>query len=182
MISVNTEEKNYISCIQRRIIKIMSRALTQLEIDEKFMAQALKEAQKAYDKDEVPVGVVIVKDGKIIARAHNTKEETQDALHHSELLAIHKACKKVQSWRLIGCDIYVTMEPCYMCSGAIVNSRINRVVFGAFDPKAGCCGSIYNLVQDKNFNHRVKEVVGGVLEKECSGILSKFFAGKRKKG
>lgn len=160
----------------------MSKILTQEQIDQKFMLQALKEAQKAYEKDEVPVGVVIVQDGKVIARAHNIKEQTQDALHHSELLAIHKACKKLQSWRLTDCDIYVTLEPCYMCSGAIVNARIRRVIFGASDSKAGCCGSIYNLVQEKKFNHRVKEIVGGVLKEECAGLLSKFFAEKRQKG
>lgn len=159
----------------------MKKELTQEQIDEKFMLQAYKQAELAYEKDEVPVGVVIVKDGKIIARAHNSKEITQDALQHSELLAIRKACKKLQSWRLIDCDLYVTLEPCYMCAGAIVNARIKRVIFGAYDKKAGCCGTIYNLVQDKNFNHRVKEVKGGVLEKQCGEILSKFFAEKRVK-
>jgi len=159
----------------------MKKELTQNEIDEKFMLQALKQAQTAYEKDEVPVGVVIVKDGKVIARAHNSKEETQDALQHSELLAIRKACKKLESWRLIDCDLYVTLEPCYMCAGAIVNARIRRVIFGAYDKKAGCCGTIYNLVQDKNFNHRVKEVKGGVLEAECAKILSDFFSQKRVK-
>lgn len=151
-----------------------------VDVDEKFMRQALKEAQKAFDEDEVPVGVVIVKDGKVIAKAHNTREKAQDALNHSELLAIRKACKKLQSWRLIDCDIYVTLEPCYMCAGAIVNARINRVVFGAFDKKAGCCGTLYNIVQDKRFNHRVKEVKGGVLENECAQIISQFFSQKRK--
>lgn len=151
-----------------------------VDVDEKFMRQALKEAQKAFDEDEVPVGVVIVKDGKVIAKAHNTREKAQDALNHSELLAIRKACKKLQSWRLIDCDIYVTLEPCYMCAGAIVNARINRVVFGAFDKKAGCCGTLYNIVQDKRFNHRVKEVKGGVLENECAQIISHFFSQKRK--
>lgn len=170
----NMAGRNYILCVKRN--KPMRKIV---DVDEKFMKQALKEAQKAFDEDEVPVGVVIVKDGKVIARAHNTKEKTQDALHHSEILAIKKACKKLQSWRLIDCDIYVTLEPCYMCAGAIVNSRINRVIFGASDPKAGCCGTLYNLVQDKRFNHRVKEVKSGVLGEECSQIISQFFAQKR---
>jgi len=155
--------------------------ITQDKTDEKFMHKALKEAQKAFDEDEVPVGAVIVFEGKVIARAHNRRQHTQNALYHSEVMAIQKACKKIGSWRLIDCDLYVTLEPCYMCAGAIVNSRIRRVVFGAFDAKAGCCGTLYDLVQEPKFNHRVQESKGGVLEKECADILSKFFASKRNK-
>lgn len=122
--------------------------------EEKFMLDALKEADKAPAEHEVPVGAVVVCEGKIIARAHNRRENKQSATAHAELLAIEKACRKLKSWRLVGCELYVTLEPCPMCAGAIINSRIDAVYFGASDPKAGCCGSLYNLTGDVRFNHR----------------------------
>ena len=146
----------------------------------KFMKAALKEAQKAATKDEVPIGAVIVKDDKIIARGHNTRQQTQNAINHAEMIAIQKACKKVGSWRLIDCDIYVTLEPCPMCAGAIINSRLANVYFGAYDQKAGCTGTLYNLPVDERFNHR-SNVVGGIMEKECADMLSDFFKQKRAK-
>ena len=146
----------------------------------KFMKAALKEAQKAATKDEVPIGAVIVKDDKIIARGHNTRQQTQNAINHAEMIAIQKACKKVGSWRLIDCDIYVTLEPCPMCAGAIINSRLTNVYFGAYDQKAGCTGTLYNLSVDERFNHRAN-VVGGIMEKECADMLSDFFRQKRAK-
>ena len=143
-----------------------------------FMRFALQEAQKAADIDEVPIGAVIVKDNQIIAKAHNLRETLQDATAHAELLAIRKACEVLGTWRLIGCSLYVTLEPCPMCAGAIILSRVDRVVFGAKDPKGGACGSIVNLPADKRFNHR-PEVVEGVLADECGDILKKFFKSKR---
>ena len=149
-------------------------------MEEKFMKQALIEARKAYGKDEVPIGAVIVKDGKVIARGHNTRQQTQNAVNHAEIVAIQKACKKVGSWRLCGCDLYVTLEPCPMCAGACINSRLNAVYFGAYDAKAGCAGTLYNLPEDERFNHRLK-VEGGILQQECVKILSDFFKQKRQK-
>ena len=146
----------------------------------KFMKAALKEAQKAFDKNEVPVGCVIVKDNKIIARAHNLRESKKSVLAHAELIAIEKANKKLNSWILDGCTIYVTLEPCPMCAGAILQSRCTNLVFGAFEPKFGACGSIVNLLQDTNFNHQVK-ITSGVLQEECSNILKKFFQILRQK-
>ena len=149
-------------------------------MDEKFMKQALIEAQKAKQCDEVPIGAVIVKDGKVIARGHNTRQKTQNAINHAEIIAIQKACKKLGSWRLCDCDLYVTLEPCPMCAGACINSRINAVYFGAYDAKAGCAGTLYNLPQDERFNHRVK-VQGGIMQEECVKMLSDFFKEKRQK-
>ena len=149
-------------------------------MEEKFMKQALIEARKAYGKDEVPIGAVIVKDGKVIARGHNTRQQTQNAANHAEMIAIQKACKKVGSWRLCDCDLYVTLEPCPMCAGACINSRLNAVYFGAYDAKAGCAGTLYNLPEDERFNHRLK-VEGGILQQECVKILSDFFKQKRQK-
>ena len=143
-------------------------------MEEKFMKEALKEAKKAYDKLEVPVGCVIVKDGKIIAKAHNQKETKLDTTKHAEILAIQKASKKLESWRLIDCEMYVTLEPCTMCAGAIINSRIKKVYIGTMDEKTGACGSKLNLFTDYIFNHNV-EVETGVMKKECEQILKKFF-------
>ena len=140
-----------------------------------FMYLALKEAEKAYKKGEVPIGAIIVKDDKVIAKAYNLRQTTKNAVAHAEVLAIKKACKKLKTWHLVGCTLYVTLEPCPMCSGAIINSRIDRVVFGAFDNKAGCCGTLYNLPLDARFNHRPRQVVGGVLDKECGQMLTQFF-------
>ena len=143
-------------------------------MQEKYMKQALKEAQKAYEKLEVPVGAVIVKDGKIIARAHNQKETKLDTTKHAEILAIQKASKKLESWRLIDCEMYVTLEPCSMCAGAIINSRIKKVHIGASDEKTGAAGSVLNLFEDYTFNHKV-EIEKGIMQKECEEILKKFF-------
>ena len=146
---------------------------------EKFMKTALKEAQKAYDKLEVPVGCVIVKDGKIIARAHNLKETKNDTTKHAEILAIQKASKKLNSWRLIGCELYVTLEPCSMCAGAMIQSRIQKLYFGAEDYKTGAVGSVCNLLEDYPCNHHV-EVEKGILKDECEQILKNFFRDLRK--
>ncbi len=145
---------------------------------EKYMTYAYELAQKAYKKDEVPVGAVIVYNNKIIATGYNKRQKTQDATNHAEVIAIKKACKKLKTFRLNDCTIYVTLEPCVMCAGAIINARIGKVVFGAYDKKFGCCGSLYNLLGDKKFNHH-PEVVGGVMEQECSKILTDFFESKR---
>ena len=143
-------------------------------MEEKFMKEALKEAQKAYEKKEVPVGAVIVKDGKIIARAHNIKEEKNDTTKHAEILAISKASKKLQSWRLTDCEMYVTLEPCSMCAGACIGARIKKVYIGTMDLKTGSCGSVLNLLEDYTFNHKV-ELQTGILQKECEELLKKFF-------
>jgi tRNA(adenine34) deaminase len=144
-----------------------------------FMKLAIKEAKKAELIDEVPIGAVIVKDGKVIARAHNKKESKNQATRHAEIEAIEKATKKVNNWWLEDCDIYVTLEPCAMCAGALINSRLRNIYFGAYDKKAGCCGSLYNLPEDTRFNHRLK-VEGGILEEECASILTNYFKKKRK--
>ncbi len=143
------------------------------------MKAALAEAKKAYLIAEVPVGAVIVYNDKIIARGHNTREVDQSVLGHAELNAIKKANKKIGSWRLEECDIYVTLEPCPMCSGAIIQSRIKNLYFGAYDLKGGACGSVFNLF-DYSFNHKVN-VVGGVMEEECSRIIKDFFKELRQK-
>ena len=143
------------------------------------MKEALKEAKKAYDKLEVPVGAVIVKEGKIIARAHNLKETKYDTTKHAEILAIQKASKKLNNWRLIDCDMYVTLEPCSMCAGAIINSRIRKVYIGALDEKTGAAGSVLNLFEDFTFNHNV-EVEKGIMQEECETMLKNFFKMLRK--
>lgn len=148
-------------------------------MEEKFMKAALTEAKKAYDKLEVPVGAVIVKDRKIIARAHNLKETKNDTTKHAEILAIQKASKKLNSWRLIDCEMYVTLEPCSMCAGALINSRIKKVYIGASDQKTGAVGSVFNLLEDYTFNHKV-EYEKGVLQDECESILKEFFKELRK--
>lgn len=153
--------------------------IADLENKEKFMREALKEAKKAYDKLEVPVGAVIVKDGKIIARAHNLKETKFDTTKHAEILAIQKASKKLNSWRLLDCEMYVTLEPCSMCAGALINSRVKRVYIGANDEKTGAVGSVFNLLEDYTFNHKV-EVEKGILKNECEDILKRFFKMLRK--
>lgn len=142
--------------------------------DEYYMKEAIKEAKKAEGLNEVPIGAVIVYDGEIIARAHNLRETDQNALAHAELLAIDAACKQLGTWRLENAVLYVTLEPCPMCSGAIVLSRIKRTVYGAKDPKGGCAGTLMNLLQESRFNHQ-SEVVSGILEEECGELLSSFF-------
>lgn len=141
---------------------------------EKFMKVALREAQKAFDKEEIPVGAIIVKDGKIISKAHNKKETSKNATSHAEILAIEKACKKLNSWRLIDCEMYVTLEPCSMCAGALINSRISKIYIGTDDEKTGACGSKLNLLEDFKFNHIV-QVEKYILKEECSQILKDFF-------
>ena len=150
-----------------------------MEQKEHYMKQALKEAEKAYKKLEVPVGAVIVKDGKIIARAHNQKETRTDTTKHAEILAIQKASKKLESWRLIDCEMYVTLEPCSMCAGALINSRIKKVYIGASDKKTGAVGSVFNLLEDYTFNHKV-EYEKGILKEECENMLKDFFKELRK--
>ena len=149
-----------------------------MNIDEKFMKAALREAKKAYEKDEVPVGAVIVLNNKIIARGHNLREKSNDPTMHAEISAIRKACKKNKSWRLEGATIYVTVEPCAMCAGTILWTRMKKVVYGAKDLKGGALGTSFNLYEQPNLNH-YPEVCGGVLEEECSLLIKKFFKQKR---
>lgn len=150
-----------------------------MQENEKFMKEAIKEAKKAYNKLEIPVGAIIVKDGKIIARAHNVKEEKKDTTKHAEIIAIQKASKKLESWRLTGCEMYVTLEPCSMCAGALIQSRLKKVYIGAMDEKTGACGSVLNLLEDYKFNHIV-EAENGICKEECENILKKFFKELRK--
>ncbi len=148
--------------------------------DEKFMKEAIKQAKKAAAIDEVPIGCVIVCEGKIIARGYNKRNTMKTTLAHAELLAIRKACKKLGDWRVENCTMYITLEPCQMCAGAIVQARIPRVVIGAMNKKAGCAGSILNMLEMKEFNHRV-QVTRGVLEDVCSQLMRDFFKEMRKK-
>jgi tRNA(adenine34) deaminase len=148
--------------------------------DEKYMKAAILQAKKAYALDEVPIGCVIVRDGKIIARGYNRRNTDKNALAHAELSAIRRASKKTGDWRLEDCTMYVTLEPCQMCAGAIVQARMQRVVIATMNPKAGCAGSIFNLLQVDAFNHQV-EITRGVLEEECSLLLSQFFRELREK-
>ena len=147
--------------------------------DEQLMRLALDEARIAASLGEVPVGAVVAKDGQPVAVAHNTRETGKNATHHAELLAIDRACQALGGWRLWQCELFVTLEPCPMCTGAIINSRIKRVVYGATDEKAGCCGSVVNLF-DLPFNHR-PQLEGGLLAEEASGLLKNFFAQLREK-
>ena len=150
--------------------------------DEKYMKQAIKQAKKAYAIDEVPIGCIIVRDedGKVIARGYNRRNTDKNTLSHAELNAIRKASKKLGDWRLEECTLYVTLEPCQMCSGAIVQARIPRVVVGCMNPKAGCAGSILNLLDMPEFNHQV-ELTTGVMEEECSQMMKSFFKELREK-
>ncbi|HHX94037.1 MAG TPA: nucleoside deaminase [Tenericutes bacterium] len=149
-------------------------------MDEKYMKEAYKEAVKAYKKDEVPIGAVIVYNDKIIARAHNLKEKKQQSICHAEILAIQKASKKLKSWRLNNCKLYVTLEPCPMCAGAIIQARIEEVVYAVKDEKSGYCGSLHNTLEDKRLNHKVK-IKTGIMNKECQELLKNFFKAKRRK-
>lgn len=141
--------------------------------EERYMAQALELAKEAAAQGDIPVGCVIVKDGEVIGRGHNRRELLGDATAHAEVEAIREACKQLGTWRLTDCDLYVTLEPCPMCSGAIINARIGRVIYGAANPKAGCCGSVIPLFLER-FNHR-PQVYGGVMEEKCAEILGLFF-------
>ena len=142
-----------------------------------FMREAIKEAKKSFVSGEIPVGAVIVKDDNIIARAHNLRETLQDPLAHAELIAIKEASKYINNWRLKECSMYVTLEPCPMCAGAILQSRIKKLYIGTFDPDAGACGSVINVLQDEHFNHYVN--VNWLYSEECSSIISDFFKEKR---
>lgn len=154
--------------------------MRKLTDDEKFMKAAMREAKKAWKLDEVPIGCVIVYEGKIIARGYNRRNTDKNTLSHAELNAIRKASKKLGDWRLEGCTIYITLEPCQMCSGAIVQARITRAVIGSMNAKAGCAGSVLNILEMPQFNHQV-DVTRGVLQEECSEMLSEFFRELRAK-
>lgn len=145
-----------------------------------FMELALEEAKKAYELGEVPIGAIIVRDNQVIASAFNKREIGHNATYHAELLAIQEACEKLGGWRLIGCTMYVTLEPCLMCAGAIINSRLEKLIYGARDPKAGAVHSLYHVLEDTRLNHQV-EVVEGVLAVESSALLKDFFANLRLK-
>lgn len=147
-------------------------------MEEKFMEEALKQAQKAKREDEVPVGAVIVKNGKIISKSRNKKEKKRCAIFHAEIIAVQKASKKIKSWNLSGCEIYVTKQPCLMCYGAILSARIDKIYFGAYDKKYGIEVEQYKILNEKGFNQKA-EVVGGILENECGDILTNFFKVKR---
>ncbi|MDP6355895.1 MAG: tRNA adenosine(34) deaminase TadA [Planctomycetota bacterium] len=146
--------------------------------DEYFMGQALREAELAFEEDEVPVGAVIVFENRIIGRAHNQREQLNDPTAHAEILALTQASAELDSWRLNGTTMYVTLEPCPMCAGALVNARVDRLVFGCIDPKAGACGTLWNLVQSEKLNHRL-QMSGGLMEEDCREILQRFFRMKR---
>jgi tRNA(adenine34) deaminase len=146
------------------------------ETDEKFMLECIEEAKKAFAQDEVPVGAVIVRNGEIIVRAYNTREKDKNPLYHAEIKAIDEACKILGGWRLVGCTLYVTLEPCPMCAGAIINSRIERVVYGASDKKAGAFGTMINLTDYPLFKPQIEK---GVMEEKCAELLSTFFKQKR---
>ena len=152
----------------------------ELTAEEKFMREAVKEAKKALRKGEVPIGCVIVSDGEIIARGYNRRMTEKSALAHAEMTAIKKACKAVDDWRLDEMEMYVTLEPCQMCSGAIIQARIRKLFIGAMNPKAGCAGSLLNIFETPGFNHKV-EVKTGILAEECSALLKQFFKELRKK-
>ena len=147
-------------------------------MEEKFMKLALKQAQKAEKIGEIPVGCVIVQDGRVISRGYNMRETKKNALLHAEIIAINKAAKRLGGWRLPNCDIYVTLEPCPMCTGAIINARIDNVYFGAYDKKTGCLGSLWDLTE--KFPHKLK-IMGGILKDECEDILKNFFKTLRKR-
>lgn len=148
--------------------------------DEKYMKEAIKQAKKAYAIEEVPIGCVIVYEGKIIARGYNRRTIEKNVIEHAEMRAIRKACKKIGDWRLEECTMYVTLEPCQMCAGAIVQSRMKKVVVGCMNPKAGCAGSVLNLLQMEAFNHQV-ELEIGILQEECSELMKQFFKELREK-
>ncbi|MGI6017821.1 MAG: tRNA adenosine(34) deaminase TadA [Marvinbryantia sp.] len=151
-----------------------------LQLHEKYMREAIRQAKKAYLLEEVPIGCVIVYEGKIIARGYNRRNTDHNTLSHAELNAIRKAAKKLGDWRLEGCTMYVTLEPCQMCAGAMMQARLTKAVIGSMNAKAGCAGSVLNILEMDGFNHKV-EVVRGILEKECSEMLSSFFRELREK-
>jgi len=146
--------------------------------DERFMREAIRAARIAEENGDVPIGCVIVHENKVIARGYNQRHQLNDPTAHAEMVALTQAAEYVGNWRLEGCSVFVTLEPCCMCAGALVLGRVERLVFGCFDPKAGACGSVYNIVQDDRLNHRI-EVTSEVLREECSGLLSEFFQRRR---
>lgn len=175
-------ERRRLARLKRRLEALeeeKKRIAKQDAIDCKYMKEAIRQAKKAAEIGEVPIGCVIVKDHKIIARGYNRRNTDHSTLSHAEITAIRKASKKLNDWRLEGCTLYVTLEPCQMCAGAIVQARIPRVVMGSMNPKAGCGGSVLNILQMEEFNHQT-EVKRGVLEKECSQVLKDFFKKLRK--
>lgn len=174
-------ERRRLARLKRKVEAIKEEERKEKEqntVDSEYMREAVKQAKKAAEIGEVPIGCVIVKDGRIIARGYNRRNKDRSTLSHAEIRAIRKASKVLNDWRLEGCTLYVTLEPCQMCAGAIVQARIPRVVMGCMNPKAGCGGSVLNVLQMKEFNHQV-EVKRGVLEKECSEVLSGFFKSLR---
>lgn len=158
--------RSYSQCINERVLELQEHIV--------YMRAAMEEAMLAEAKREVPIGAVIVWQDQIIGRGHNLRETTRDPLAHAELLAIKQASEHLDAWRLLDCRLYVTLEPCPMCAGAIVQARIPQVIYGTTDPKAGCAGTLMNLLQEDRFNHRV-DVVSGVLQEECSAMLTQFF-------
>ncbi len=154
-----------------------------MDMDEhnKWMLEAIAEARKAEAVREVPIGAVIVRNGEIVGRGHNLRETTFDPTAHAEMIAIRDASERLGAWRLLDCTLYVTLEPCPMCAGALVQSRVKQVVYGTTDPKAGCAGTLMNLLQDDRFNHRV-DVIHGVMQSECAQLLTQFFRSLRGKG
>jgi tRNA(adenine34) deaminase len=148
--------------------------ISALNFDREFMTLALEEAQKALEMGEVPIGAVIAKDGELIAKARNRRETLLDVTAHAEILAMHEACRKLRNWRLIGCTIYVTMEPCPMCAGAMQQARVARLVYGVTDPKAGAAGSVMNILDEPRLSHKLR-ITPGVEEERCRDLLNKFF-------
>lgn len=153
---------------------------TDNKTDEDYMRLALVEAKKALALEEVPIGAVVVCAGEVVGKGYNLKEKDNDPTAHAEIIALRDAAKNLSSWRLDGCQLYVTIEPCPMCAGAIIQARIERLIYGADDPKAGAIGSLYNLVEDERLNHQVAEVKGGVLAEECRNLMKSFFSKLRK--
>ena len=148
---------------------------------ERYMRLALREAMTAFEEDEVPVGAVVVHDGRVVGKAHNQRETLKDPTAHAEMIALTQAAEALGGWRLTGARIYVTLEPCAMCAGALVNARLDELIYGVADPKAGSCGSLYDIPRDTRLNHRLK-VTTGLLAEECSAILQEFFQARRRKG
>ncbi|MEG1499543.1 MAG: nucleoside deaminase [Clostridia bacterium] len=148
-------------------------------MEEEFMMVAFKEAEKAFKKGEIPIGACVVKDGKVLAKAHNNREKSQNALNHAEMICIRAACKKLRSWRLDGCTLFVTLEPCPMCAGACLNARISKVVFGANESRSGFFGSVFDVSCKNILNHNI-EVKSGVMQSECGDLVRKFFFERRK--
>ncbi len=182
ILGIGAERSGLLSTESRILLRYIGEddMRTKLTEDERFMKEAVKQAKKAWKIEEVPIGCVIVYEGKIIGRGYNRRTTDKNTLAHAELLAIKRASKKMGDWRLEDCTMYVTLEPCQMCSGAIIQARIKRVVVGCMNPKAGCAGSILNLLQMEEFNHQA-ELETGVLEEECSLLMKEFFKELRKK-